>query len=150
MKRKRRRNGTDFYYKKSPVSYARSLIRTQGVDKAASLADKGAQKFGKDSGGWWSAVYDSIQTIKHSGVYARNPRRRVRRNQGFIYAKVGSKRARRSVHDMLGKKPQSYFSWRKGGEYHELTPTEFEQIKDIKGVRKSKLPSDALAHWMEK
>ncbi len=153
--RKRRRNGTDFYQRKSPVSYARSLIRTQGIEKAASLADKGSRKFGKDSGGWWPAVFDSIQTIKHSGVYARNPRRRVRRNlpivpfvKGFIYAKIGSNRARHSVHSALGKKPQSYFSWAKGGEYHELTPAEFERVKDIKGVRKAKLPSDAMGHWM--
>lgn len=72
--RRLRRNATDFYERQRPSEYARRLVTSHGLKKAEDVTTRGASKYGKGHSGWWTAAYDTTQTIKHSGRYAKNPR----------------------------------------------------------------------------
>lgn len=61
--------------------------------------------------------------------------------------KVNSHRARQKVENILGYLPQGYFSFYKTGEWREIKDEEFELIKNIKGITKSKLPEKAMEYW---
>lgn len=66
----------EFYERRSPAQYARSLISTHGLKKAEQITFDKAEKYGKEHAGWWPAAYDTTQVIKHSGVYTKmNPRK---------------------------------------------------------------------------
>lgn len=84
--RRRRRNGTGFHERLRPTEYARRLIKEYGMTKAERVAAAGEKSAKKGHGGWFSAVYDATQTIKHSRAY--NPRKRTR--------KYSRRKARRS------------------------------------------------------
>lgn len=65
--------------------------------------------------------------------------------------RIHSHRARRNLKRVLGRLPQGYYSFHQKGEWREVTDQEFEQVKAIKGITKSKLPEKAMECWeMEK
>lgn len=60
--------------------------------------------------------------------------------------RTGSHRAREKVTRTLGRSPQSFWSMKYSGSYGlcEVTEEEFEKIKDIKMVRKTRIKREEL------
>lgn len=65
-----------------------------------------------------------------------------------MFIKINSHRARDRVASALGRLPQGYFDWNKKGEWREISPEEFEKVKDIKGVTKSRVKSENLCQYI--
>lgn len=66
-----------------------------------------------------------------------------------VYIRIGSHRGRESVERAVGHPVRSYYTM-SGGHWYEIAANEFEKVRGIPGVTKSKLPSDALRTWSDK
>ncbi len=60
--------------------------------------------------------------------------------------KTTSHRAREKMTRILGKR-QAYYSWNREGEFYRVTPKEFEALKGIKGLHKSRDGNDLCPCW---
>jgi hypothetical protein len=73
---------------------------------------------------------------------------RVLIRDGKAIVRIGSHRARDKLQLAIGRLPQTYFSWDRGGEWCEVTPAELVTLKGrrIKGITQSAWDDDLRPH----
>jgi hypothetical protein len=61
-----------------------------------------------------------------------------------LMLRTRSHRAREKVDRAIGRHPQYYWTWEDGGCFAEVTAKEYELVKGIKGITRTKVPRDKL------
>jgi hypothetical protein len=61
-----------------------------------------------------------------------------------VILRTTSHRAREGIDRTIGRHPQYYWTWDKGGGFAEVTAKEYEAVKRIKGITKARVPRNEL------
>lgn len=64
----------------------------------------------------------------------------------YIVVKCNSHRARKKMYIVLEEEPQSYYSWKREGEFYKLLPSAAKIALEITGITKSKDKDDLNKH----
>jgi hypothetical protein len=60
-----------------------------------------------------------------------------------------SHRAREKMERAIGRHPQYYWTWEDGGCFAEVTAEEYDQVREIKGITKTRVPRSELRQCID-